>query len=65
MCPLVKRIIDVGKTSKGVILPKSWLSLLECKYGKIETVSMEVNGKLVIRPIFRKREGLENGDISE
>jgi antitoxin component of MazEF toxin-antitoxin module len=52
--PLVRKIIDVGKTSKGVILPKSWLQFLQEKHGKIEAVSMEVNGKLTIRPILKK-----------
>jgi len=52
---LIKRIISVGKTSKGVILPKSWLDFLESKHGKIDSVSMELNGKLVIRPILKER----------
>lgn len=52
--PLIRKIIDVGKTSKGVILPKSWLVFLESKYGKVEAVSMEVNGKLTIRPILKE-----------
>lgn len=54
--PLVRKIIDIGKTSKGVILPKSWLDFLEGKHGKIETVSMEVNGELTIRPILKEGE---------
>jgi len=52
--PLVRRIIEVGKTSKGVILPKSWLDLLEKKHGKVEAVTMEVNGQLIIKPILSK-----------
>lgn len=52
--PLIRKIIEVGKTSKGIILPKSWLDYLENLYGTIETVSMEVNGKLTIRPIFQE-----------
>lgn len=52
--PLVRRIIEVGKTSKGVILPKSWLDFLEKKHGKIDAVSMEVNGQLIIRPITQE-----------
>jgi len=50
--PLVRKIIEIGKTSKGVILPKSWLDFLEKKHGKIEAVSMEVNGQLIIKPIL-------------
>ena len=52
--PLIKKVIDVGKTSKGIILPKSWLDFLESKHGKIDSVSMEVNGKLIIRPIIKE-----------
>lgn len=52
--PLIRKIIEVGKTSKGVILPKSWLDFLEKKYGKISAVSMEVNGQLIIKPILRE-----------
>jgi phosphate uptake regulator len=52
--PLVRRIINVGKTSKGVILPKSWLDFLEKKHGVIEAVTMEVNGRLTIRPILKE-----------
>lgn len=51
--PLIRKIIDVGKTSKGVILPKSWLFLLEKEHGKIEAVTMEVNDNLIIRPILK------------
>ena len=51
--PIVRKIIDIGKTSKGVIIPKSWLELIEKEYGKITTVSIEVNGKLIIQPILR------------
>ncbi len=51
--PLIRKIIDVGKTSKGVILPKSWLKLIEREHGIIKTVSIEVNGKLIIQPILR------------
>ena len=51
--PIVRKIIAVGKTSKGVIIPKSWLELIEKEHGKIETVSVEVNGKLIIEPILK------------
>ena len=53
--PLVRKIIDIGKTSKGVILPKSWLEYYEEEAGKqIESVAMEVNKVLTIKPIFGK-----------
>jgi antitoxin component of MazEF toxin-antitoxin module len=50
--PIIRKIIDIGKTSKGVIIPKSWLNYLEYEHGKIETVSIEVNGKITISPIL-------------
>jgi len=53
--PLIRKIIDVGKTSKGVILPKSWLEYYEKETGKqIDSVAMEVNRVLTIKPIFTK-----------
>lgn len=54
--PLVRKIIAFGNSSKGIILPKSWLDFLENEYGKIEAVTMEVNGKLIIHPILNKRD---------
>jgi hypothetical protein len=54
--PLIRKIIDIGKTSKGVILPKSWLENFERETGKIiEHVTVEVNGILTIRPIIPKK----------
>jgi hypothetical protein len=51
--PLIKKVIDYGKTSKGVILPKSWLELIERHTGKpVKEVTMEVNGQLTIKPIL-------------
>ena len=53
--PLIRKIIDVGKTSKGVILPKSWLQNFERETGKtITEVTVEVNGVLTIQPILPK-----------
>jgi len=53
--PLIRKVIDFGKTSKGVILPKSWLEYYEKETGKqIESVAMEVNKVLTIEPIFAK-----------
>ena len=53
--PLIRKIIDFGKTSKGIILPKSWLEYYEKETGKqIESVAMEVNKVLTIAPIFTK-----------
>lgn len=53
--PIVRKIINVGKTSKGVILPKSWLEYYEREQGKtIENVAIEVNKVLVVKPIFNQ-----------
>ena len=53
--PLVKKIIAVGKTSKGIILPKSWLELIERQTGKsVIEVSIEVNEALLIKPILKE-----------
>jgi len=53
--PIIRKIIDFGKTSKGITLPKSWLDYHEKQAGKqIESVAMEVNNALTIKPIFAK-----------
>jgi hypothetical protein len=55
--PLIRKIVPCGKTSKGIILPKSWLIFYERQSGHhIKEVSIEVNGKLTIRPIFNLSE---------
>lgn len=57
--PIVRKIIEVGKTSKGVILPKSWLEYYEDEEGKpIEAVTIEVNKKLTIEPYIPKKKEL-------
>jgi hypothetical protein len=54
--PLIRKIIDAGKTSKAVIIPKSWLEFYEEQEGKpIEFVTMEVNRVLKIAPILSKK----------
>jgi hypothetical protein len=53
--PIVRKIISVGKTSKAVIIPKSWLDYFESEAGKpIENVAIEVNRVLKITPIVPK-----------
>ena len=53
--PIIKKIIEVGKTSKGVILPKSWLDLIERQTGKpLTEVSVTVNDNLTIQPLIAK-----------
>jgi antitoxin component of MazEF toxin-antitoxin module len=56
MTPLKRRVCRVGN-GLAVFLPKTWIELLEEKYGKIDAVSMEVNGKLTIRPIIKEAQG--------
>ena len=51
--PLIRKIIAVGKTSKAVIIPKSWLEYIENLEGhKIRNVAIEVNQILKIRPVL-------------
>lgn len=53
--PIVRKIIAVGKTSKAVILPKSWLEYYEKERGKaIEQVAIEVTDVLTIAPFLPK-----------
>ena len=53
--PLIRKIIDAGKTSKAVIIPKSWLEYYEKQEGQsIESVAIEVNRVLKISPILQK-----------
>jgi len=52
--PIVRKIIAFGNSSKGVTLPKSWLDFLEEKHGKVEAVTMEVDGQIIIKPIIRE-----------
>jgi hypothetical protein len=55
--PLIRKIIDAGKTSRAVIIPSSWLRFYEEQEGKpIEFVAMEVNRILKIEPILPKKE---------
>lgn len=53
--PIIRKIIEVGKTSKAVIIPKSWLEYYEKNEGHtIETVAIEVNRVLKITPMIPK-----------
>ncbi len=53
--PIVRKIIEAGKTSRAVIIPKSWLEFYEKKSGQpIEEVTMEVNGVIKIEPVISK-----------
>lgn len=52
--PLVRTLIKIGRSSRAVVLPKSWLEYYEEKAGcKIEEVTIEVDGELRIKPIIQ------------
>lgn len=54
---LIRKIINAGRTSRAVILPKSWLKFLEEQYGvPIDRVTIEVNKVLKIRAIINEKE---------
>jgi len=56
--PLIRKIIDVGKTSRAVIIPKSWLGFHERENDcRIIEVAIEVNSVLKVSPILPKKEG--------
>jgi len=53
--PIKKSVITLGKYSKAVTLPKSWLELYERELGyKIKEVLIEVDGELKIKPYIEK-----------
>ncbi len=46
-------MVPCGKTSRAVVLPKSWIDYAEQKEGKpIKAIAMEIDGSLVLSPIF-------------
>jgi antitoxin component of MazEF toxin-antitoxin module len=54
--PIIRKVIPIGKTSKAVIIPKSWLQFFEQESGQpIENVAIEVNRILKITPILQRR----------
>ena len=57
--PIKRKVCKIG-SGFSVFLPKSWVSLLEEKHGKVEAVTMEVDGQLIIKPILK-----ENISINE
>lgn len=53
--PIVRKLIGFGKTSRGVILPKTWLEYYEKETGRvIREVAIEVNKELRILPIIER-----------
>ena len=51
--PIKRKVCKIG-SGFAVFLPKSWISLLEEKHGKVEAVTMEVDGQLIIKPILKE-----------
>lgn len=53
--PLIRKIINAGRTSRAVILPKSWLKFLERKYGQeITEVTIEVDEVLKVGAVVKE-----------
>ena len=51
---LIRKLTTVG-SSRGVTLPKTWIENAEKEAGrKIVEISMEINGKIKLSPIFEK-----------
>jgi len=42
--PIIRKVIDVGKTSKAVIIPKSWLEYYEKEEGSL--IMSEIKGAI-------------------
>ena len=53
--PIKRKVCKIG-SGFAVFLPKSWITLLEEKQGKVEAVAIDVNEQLIIRPIFTEAE---------
>ena len=54
--PIIRQLIAAGKTSRAVIIPKSWLEFLERENNcTISEVAIEVNGVLKVSPILPKK----------
>ena len=55
--PIIRKLIAIGKTSRAVILPKSWLQYYEAQEGHpIDAVAIEVNKALQITPMIKRPE---------
>ena len=52
--PIRRKVCKIG-SGFAIFLPKSWVSLIEEEHGKVEAVTMEVDGQLVIKPILKGR----------
>jgi hypothetical protein len=62
--PIKRKVCKIG-SGFAIFLPKSWITLLEEKYGKVEAVTIEVDGKLIIEPILKEEKTLRLNEDSE
>jgi hypothetical protein len=53
--PIKRKVCKIG-SGFAVFLPKSWITLLEEKHGKVTAVTMEVDGQIIIKPILEEKE---------
>lgn len=53
--PIKRKICKIGN-GLAIFLPKSWVQLIQEKYGLIEAVTIEVDNVLTIAPILPKKE---------
>jgi hypothetical protein len=61
--PIIRKIIQAGRTSQAVILPKSWLEFYEKEAGcKITEVAIEVDSILKVSPMLPKKEDCTNSE---
>lgn len=51
--PITRKLINIGASSRGICLPKSWIEYVEKESGRrVLEVAIEVNGDLKISPIL-------------
>jgi antitoxin component of MazEF toxin-antitoxin module len=62
--PIKRKICKIGN-GFAIFVPKSWLFLLEAKHGSIRSVTMEIDGKLVIEPLLEEETKLGKTKLSE
>lgn len=64
--PIIRKVIPIGKTSRAVIVPKSWLETYEKETGQqIREVAMEVNQVLKIRPVLPRKAAADQKEPAE
>jgi len=66
--PIIRKVIGVGKTSRAVILPKTWIEFFEKETGqKVNHVAMEVDKTITIFPYVNSEKTKEEAqqDVKE